>query len=262
MALNHCNFHSDALGMACSMDVILPEQTERQIGMTSRATDEAAPPVLYLLHGLSDDHTIWQRRTSIERYVAPLGLAVVMPCVHRSFYTNMAFGYRYWDFISEEVPAKVARLFRVSSAREDTYVAGLSMGGYGAFKLALRRPDRFAAAASLSGALYFGRRVPEFHADYDLIFGEGDGAEGTQDDVYRLAEICATSDGPVPRLYQCCGTEDFLHADNVAFRDHARGLGLSVTYEEGAGAHEWGYWDVQIQRVLTWFGETAKGVQA
>ena len=108
-------------------------------------------PTLWLLHGLSDDESIWSRSTSIERYVAPLGLSVVMPNVHRSFYTNMHSGYRYWDFVSEELLEKARGFFPLSSARADNFVAGLSMGGYGALKLAVTLPEQFAAAASLSG---------------------------------------------------------------------------------------------------------------
>src|SRR5919199_4817483 len=152
MALLRCDFFSDALSLSTSMTVILPQQTSTQIGLVGAVGDEP-PPVLYLLHGLSDDDTIWLRRTSIERYVAPLGLAVVMPQVHRSFYRDEAYGGKYWTFVSEELPELVRRFFRVSQTRDDTFVAGLSMGGYGALKLALRQPERFAAAASLSGAL-------------------------------------------------------------------------------------------------------------
>ncbi len=123
--------------------------------MAGAGTD-APPPVLYLLHGLSDDDTIWLRRTSIERYVAEFGLAVVMPQVHRSFYLDGEYTGAYWTFVAEELPALVAGFFRVSQAREDTFVAGLSMGGYGAMLHALRQPGRFAAAASLSGALDVG----------------------------------------------------------------------------------------------------------
>ena len=90
--------------MATSMDVILPEQTMGQIGMEGRASDKPYP-TLYLLHGMSDDHTIWQRRTSIERYVSDMGIAVVMPTTHLGWYTDMAQGNRYWTFISEELPA-------------------------------------------------------------------------------------------------------------------------------------------------------------
>jgi putative tributyrin esterase len=157
MALIDCKFFSETLGMCSSMRVILPETTERRIGSVgvSRAAGGASfrgHPRLWLLHGLSDDESIWSRLTSIERYVAPLGLSVVMPNVHRSFYTNMRSGYRYWDFVSQELLEKARGFFPLSSAREDNFVAGLSMGGYGALKLAFTLPEQFAAAASLSAA--------------------------------------------------------------------------------------------------------------
>lgn len=256
MALLHCNFFSDVLGMACSMDIILPQEIGAgQIGLDShRAAEES--PVLYLLHGHSDDHTIWQRRTSIERYVAPLGLAVIMPGVHRSYYVDMAHGLPYWTFISEELPQIVSRFFRLSSRREDTFVAGLSMGGYGAFKLALRQPERFAAAASLSGALDAAALQeldePTGNTTMSLAFGREDSIRGTEDDLYFLAENVTRAVGPRPSLYQCCGTADFLYVQNTRFRDFALQQGLPLTYEEGPGAHDWDYWDQQIQRVLTW----------
>src|SRR3954451_5213569 len=133
MALVRCDFFSDVLELSTSMTVILPQSTSAQIGMSGSAA-VGDPPVLYLLHGLSDDDTSWLRRTSVERYAAALGLAVVMPQVHRSFYTDEAHGSRYWTFLSEELPALVSRFFRVSQERRDTFVAGLSMGGYGALK--------------------------------------------------------------------------------------------------------------------------------
>lgn len=254
MAMIHCNFFSEALGLSTAMDVILPEVTVGQIGMESVASDRE-PPVLYLLHGLSDDHTIWQRRTSIERYVAPLGLAVVMPNVHRSFYTDMQHGGRYGTFMSEELPAKVQRLFRVSGRREDTFVAGLSMGGYGAFKLALQHPDRYAAAASLSGALDLASCRPEpddyRSSDWRHIFGDR-AIDGTEHDLLWCAAELASSGVASPKLFQCCGTEDFLYEENGNFLNRAQELNLPLTYEEGPGAHSWDFWDTWIQRVLVW----------
>src|SRR6185295_10994153 len=125
MALLRCDFFSDVLGLSTSMTVILPQQTTGQIGMTGR-TGGGAFPTLYLLHGLSDDDSIWLRRTSIERYVAELGIAVVMPQVHRSYYTDEAYGQPYWTFLSEELPRVASGFFRLSPRREDTFVAGLS----------------------------------------------------------------------------------------------------------------------------------------
>ncbi len=255
MAFVQCDFHSDTLGLSVSMDAILPQQTQNQVGMTGvGATGDV--PVLTLLHGLSDDHTIWQRRTSIERYVAPLGLAVLMPAVHRSFYADMVNGLPYWTFVSEELPRVARSFFRLSADREQNFVAGLSMGGYGAFKLALRHPERFCAAASLSGAVDVAglqdRVESDRVAELENIFGPIETIPGSEHDLFTLAERVAASGRPRPRLFQCCGTEDFLYESNVRFRDHARAAGLDLTYEEGPGEHEWGFWDQWIQRVLEW----------
>ncbi len=210
-------------------------------------------PTLYLLHGLSDDHTIWQRRTSIERYAEEKGIAVVMPAVHRSFYTDMAAGYRYWTYISEEVPARARDMFPLSARREDNFVAGLSMGGYGAFKMALRHPERFAAAASLSGALDIATvRDPALEPELRLIFGDLDTIAGSDNDLFHLAAQVAQSDGPKPSLFQWCGTEDFLYGFNVKFRDFVQPLLFDYTYSEGPGDHTWSHWDAQIQNVLNW----------
>jgi putative tributyrin esterase len=248
MALVQCNFFSSVLELCCSMSVILPEP---KVKKASRNPRRIRYPTLYLLHGLSDDHTIWQRRTSIERYVEGRGLAVVMPAVHRSFYTDTTFGYRYWTFISEELPMLARYFFPLSDARENNFVAGLSMGGYGAFKLALSYPDRFAAAASLSGAVNVANFIKEGWPEGKLIFGNYRQTHGGPNDLFALAEKVAKSKVQ-PRLFQCCGTEDFLHQDNIRFRDHARKLGLDLTYDEGSAEHEWGYWDKMIQEVLDW----------
>jgi len=254
MALLHCHFFSEVLGLQCAMDVILPQRLSApgDSGTTSLRTPF---PTLYLLHGLSDDHTIWQRRTSIERYVGELGLAVIMPAVHRSFYTDMVNGYPYWTFVSEELPRIARSFFPLSDRREDTFVAGLSMGGYGAFKLALRCPDRYAAAASLSGALdvvkLFQER-PERQEEWRNVFGDLERLAGSDNDLLHLAQVVARSDGPKPALYQWCGTEDGLYECNIRFRDKAKEVGLDLTYDEGPGGHEWGLWDAQIQRVLKW----------
>ncbi len=247
-----CEFFSDVLGLSTSMTVILPQSTTRQIGMSGES-GSAPPPVLYLLHGLSDDDTIWSRRTSIERYVAPLGLAVVMPAVHHSFYADEDAGLPFWTFLTQELPGVVGEFFRVSQAREDTFVAGLSMGGYGAMKWALREPWRFAAAASLSGALGLsdaGKHADAMHGPLlRRVFGEAS-IGGGPDDVRHLVR---TADPAVlPRLYVACGTEDFLHAENEAFIDAAQAHGVPLTLDIGPGAHEWDYWDARIRDVLAW----------
>jgi putative tributyrin esterase len=252
MAHLRCDFFSEALSLSTTMTVILPQQTSTQIGMAGRERD-GAPPVLYLLHGLSDDDTIWLRRTSIERFVASLGLAVIMPQVHRSFYTDEACGGRYWTFLSEELPHLVGSFFRVSASRNDTFVAGLSMGGYGALKWALLQPERFAAAASLSGAVDIdglrGRSRPEDPQLFSRVFGD-EPLAGTPNDVFWLLEQAEPA--ALPALWVGCGTDDALYADSVRFVQACASARIPVTTSFIEGEHEWGLWDRQIQQVLAW----------
>jgi putative tributyrin esterase len=259
MAFFESHFFSDVLGLSCSAHVLIPQQTARQIGMEGGPVRERHP-VLYLLHGLSDDHTIWMRRTSIERYATEKNIAVIMPAVGRSFYQDTASGAKYWTYLSEELPALMQRFFPLSAAREDTFAAGLSMGGYGALRLGLGCPEKFAAVASLSGALDLVRRCREAgkresrvsRAEFEAIFGRDLGVQNTPADLHFLAMQLAQQTGPRPRLFLACGTEDELLRDSRDFRDHLTGLGIEHTYEESPGAHEWGYWDREIQRVLDW----------
>lgn len=255
MILTQIHFYSNALDLRCTMNVLLPQRNPAD------PKDKYRIPfrVLYLLHGYTDDHTAWQRWTSIERYVEELNLAVFMPAIQNSFYTNMAHGGKYFTFVTEDVPAVAHDLFPLSTERADTFVAGLSMGGYGAFKLALSRPDLYAAAASLSGALDMRESVkvhddpgnPAWLAKMRDIFGDLDQFPGSEHDLFTLAEKVAQSKVK-PRLYQFCGTEDFLYADNIRFRDFVRPLGFDYTYEETPGDHDWIYWDRMIQKVLAW----------
>ena len=230
------------------MTVLLPQASEDQVGVTgTQRTGDF--PVLYLLHGLSDDSTAWLRYTSIERYAAPLGLAVVLPQVQRSFYADEVHGERFFTFLAEELPEVVRRFFRVSGEREDTFVAGLSMGGYGALKWALHRPGDFAAAASLSGALDL-EAISQDEWRKPLIQRVFDGRIGPQDDLFALLENADVES--LPSLYVGCGTEDHLYEHNVRFVDEATAAGVDVQVDFRAGEHEWGVWDATIRDVLAW----------
>ncbi len=245
MAFLELSFHAATLGQHTGVSVILPDSV--------RAGERV--PVLYLLHGLSDDHTMWGRRTSVERYAAPYKLAIVMPDGHRSFYTNTQSGERFFDYITEELPARMESFFPVSQERSGRFVAGLSMGGYGAFKVALNRPDLYAAAASFSGALGTEHAAERFSSPLALsIYGSAETALQRPHNLSLVAEDVARNAAsvPCPRLYQACGTEDFLYGENIAFRDHALALGLPLTYVECPGTHEWGFWDARIRDTLAW----------
>ena len=253
MALIRVDFFAESLALGTSMTVLLPQTSAAQVGVAGAAA-AGPPPVLYLLHGLTDDDSAWTRYTSIERYAAAKGLAVVMPQVHRSFYADEAYGMKFWTFLSEELPQIVQSFFRVSADRADTFVAGLSMGGYGAFKWALRQPERFAAAASLSGALdvaYIQKNDlrPHMRELTSKVFADRDLEKGS-DDLLHLVETAEKAS--LPRLLLRCGTEDHLLAQNRRFVQACEKSGVELDSGFGPGAHEWGYWDAEIQTVLDW----------
>ena len=247
MAFIQCDFHSEVLGFGTSINVILPKKNSSE-----------KYPVLYLLHGLTDDHTAWQRKTSIERYAIKKDLAVIMPTVHRSFYTDMAKGYDYWTYMTEELPEITQNFFPISQKREKNFVAGLSMGGYGAFKWALRKPEKFEAAASLSGALNMARRMFDFEdnkermEEFRLIYGDLNKVKNSNNDLFYLLKQLKDYNGKIPQLYQCCGTDDFLYKDNIMFKNLCEKEDISHYYDEEKAGHEWEYWDRKIKDIINW----------
>lgn len=254
MAFIELHYHSDTLKTAVSVNILLPEKAKTLIGMDGK--QEGKIKTLYLLHGLSDDHTIWMRRTSIERYAIEKGIAVVMPNVGRSWYVDTAYGAKYFTFVTEELPQVCRKYFNGMSDRpEDNYVAGLSMGGYGAIKIALRCPEKFGGCASLSGALdVFDARRLKIWDEWQGIFGADlqDPAQllGTEHDVFALAQQYDSGSYPYPKMYMWCGTEDALIKINRQFRDHLTQLEIPHTYKESEGNHSWKWWDLHIQDAL------------
>lgn len=248
MAYIQLHVFSPALGMQTEVAVIIPQKdTTGEIGIGNQANDHQYK-TLYLLHGLSDDHSIWLRRSSIERYATEYGICVVMPFGGRSFYMNQKNGENYYTYISKELPALMSEFFRVSNKREDRYIAGLSMGGYGALKIALKNSNSFCMAAGLSSVANIRNEMWKEHLE-NMIGKEN----YLPDDEDLFALTTAMENSPTkPKLYMCCGTEDFLYADNVALRDHIQKLNFDYTYEEEPGVHCWEYWDKKIQRVLAW----------
>ena len=252
MAFLEIHFFSDVLNVASTVNVILPE-TRQGIGVTASEGGDL-PKVLYLLHGYSDDHTIWMRRTSVERYAASHNLAVIMPAVNHSSYINEVYGERYWDYVSDELPRIMQRFLRLSDRPGDTYVAGLSMGGYGAMRLALTYPERFAAAASFSGAVdamsELNNATETRRARWQSVLGDLSKAPGSEVDLFHLMKVNASAPKK-PALYVSCGTADFLWHQHQAFVPALEKYGWPVThYEEPDVGHEWAFWDRQIKKFI------------
>ena len=243
MSILRADFYSEQLTMNTSAIIMLPDDIPN-----SRAR------VLYLLHGLSDNCTGWMRLTGIERYARERKMAVVMPEVQRSFYTDMAYGLPYFTYVSEELPAVCRRMFGLGAAREQNYIFGLSMGGYGAMKCALTYPDRYAGAASFSGVCDLRRTVERrsislHESEIAAIFGE-EKAVPPKDDLFVLAERLS---GDAPGLYLSCGEQDGLYAANERFSAHLASLSLAHRFDHWPGAHTWDFWDTSLRAALAYF---------
>ncbi len=240
------NFKSTELNRQTQVYVLLPDEKD------------APCKTLWLLHGLSDNHTGWMRYTAIERYAKKHGLAVVMPNVDRSWYTDTAYGANYFSFVTKELPALCCKAFRqMSEKREDNIVAGLSMGGYGAMKAALSYPERYSACISLSGSLDITRKgrpcnIKEWRSIFDFDMKDPLELEGSKHDLYALATRAKNEGKQLPRLYLWCGTEDDLLAVNRSFDRHLTELGIDHKFESSEGTHTWKWWDLHIQSALEW----------
>lgn len=250
MAFCELRYHSDALGCAVSVNVILPENAKTLIGMQTGAGETYK--TLYLLHGLSDDHTIWERRTSIERYATERGIAVVMPNGGRSWYTDMANGAKYFTFITRELPSVCRGFFRgMSDKREDNFIGGLSMGGYGAVKAALSYPECYGGCICLSGALdiatFKHHSVQEWRAIFGYDLAGAEELRGSMHDVYTLAEENARKGLKFPKMYMWCGDDDYLLDNSIRFDALLTSLGVEHKYEQSEGNHSWHWWDMHIQ---------------
>lgn len=216
------------------------------------------PCVLYLLHGIYGSHNSWVCNSNISRYVSGKNVLVVIPNMNNTFYVNNAHGIRYLDFMAHELPEIIGNTFSVSQKREDTFICGLSMGGYGAFRIAFEAPEKFACAASLSGALDICEISKNGGMDgfddtiknsFKINFGENGVAPGDENDLFYLSE--KTSHLKVkPKLLQYCGKQDFLYKHNQNFKNHIQKLDFEYNYYESDGIHDWNFWDDNIQKVL------------
>lgn len=244
MSVMEFNFRSQTLNYDTAMNIIIPNTKPKSTGYR----------VLWLLHGLSQNNTSWCRKSNIERYVENTDIAVVMPDGFRSFYTNMQSGHRYWDYISEEIPQLVYNTFNFSKRREDNFICGLSMGGYGSIKLALSFPESFGCAGSLSGCLDIAAHIPEpdapLYSELKNIFINEEYIAHSDDNL--MFKLENTKDlTSLPKLYLACGTEDYCMGDNKRFYESITKKGFSdIEFEENPGNHNWTFWDEHIKHFL------------
>ena len=259
--------YSKTLHMDTQLGVILPQDSRphHEGALLNGLKPKSKPKTIILLHGLTDSASVWWRRTSIERYAELYDIAVIMPEVYKSYYQNMKYGENYFDYIADELPELCSEMFHISTEPEDLMVAGLSMGGYGALKCALTYPGRYYACGDFSaGCDIESAANPQnpanqmgpargFAKDLNAIFGNPITVPEDAS-VYKLCENMSEADKAKIRLYLTCGRQDPLYPANQKMKEIAENAHLGeFYYEDWDGDHEWGYWDVAIQKFLQIF---------
>ncbi|MEG0078184.1 MULTISPECIES: alpha/beta hydrolase [Enterococcus] len=246
MTICQLNFKSQILDLSTSVKIYLPD-----------TVDVSEAPVLYLLHGWSDDCNAWFNQTNLARQAQKYPFVIVMPQVGLSYYTDMAAGGAYFTFLTQELPQKMKQWFQIEAVKEKMFVAGLSMGGYGAFKWALTYPDQFNAAASLSGALDVVNlwRRPERKKQLAAIFGDIRILSKSNNNLFNLLPHEMPASIEETYFLQMCGTEDFIYQDNQNFLQRAQNVLPFFEYQESPGNHDWAYWEKAIAVVLQRFAE-------
>ncbi len=224
--------------------------------------------VCYLLHGLCGNNGDWANFTLLPQYAQQCHTIFVLPEVGRSFYTDMAHGPSYFSYVADELPMTIRSLFNVSADRDHTAVLGASMGGYGALKCGLSRPERFGKVAAFSSAClflqedldtlrspvgrakaeeFFGEQLPR---DMESIFG-GDFTWSEEEDISCLAAM-ALKGGHAPELFLACGESDYILVPNRRMRDHLAAMSYPFTYREWPGEHNWFFFNTALQKALAW----------
>lgn len=255
MAFMHCNFYSQALKSMTDIGVLIP---------SPEAGEEYFRPgikfqTLYAFHGAYGGWPDWLYKSNMEHWAQKNKLAVVMPSAGNGFYQDMCHGERYLEFVTEELIAFAQTVFPLSPKREDNFTGGLSMGGYGALKAALSKPEQFSCAVSISGALDVAALFKDIRRGEEPdpfrlwdIFEDPNHLEGTDADIFHLIKTLKSEGRPLPNMFLSCGTEDFLYRVNTGARDKLKALGVDLHYEEHPGKHDWNYFSPNMERALGW----------
>ena len=260
MAFIHMNMFSEKLMRTVGVNVILPVDKLTFPGMPVR--EDKPYKTLYLLHGVFGSYVDWVNGTRIQRYAEEHDLVVVMPSGDNAFYVDQPKGHNYYgEFIGEELVNVTRKMFPLSKKREDTFIGGLSMGGFGALRNGLKYSDTFGYIVALSGALLVDG-MPGRNNDVAMFIDSRDYAEscfGNLDELLEsdknpkyIVEQMLKAGKTFPEIYMACGTEDGLLGVNREMAAFLKDHQVNVTYEEGAGNHEWDFWDTYIKKAIEW----------
>ncbi len=253
MAYIQAEIRSELLAQNMSVSLFFPNDADPTKSCEPKA-------VIYLLHGMTGNSQCWFSLTSAQRYASDNSIILVAPQAHNSFYADMATGEKYFTYITEELPAMLKSIFNIPTEREKTFVAGFSMGGYGAMLVGLSRPDLYAGCATFSGAVGVATMNREIDANdpfikrYMVPILGADLVMREELDLTLLAQkVAALPADERPKILSTCGFEDFLYEGNVMFKTFMQALPLEFKYMEWTGDHEWGFWDKSLVYAIDYF---------
>ena len=242
MAQIQCNFFSYSLGYPVDIQVVLPSFTSCNLSQPHTHRLPGKFPVLYLLHGYGNDYQAWLRYTSVERYAEEHRIAVVTFSCHNKAYQNAPYGENFYDFLNEELPDFVENYFPISADPRERYIAGLSMGGYGALLHGLQNPRRYNAIGAFSPG------IPDPDAEPDLN-------RVMRTNLYEVTEQALASEDPLPDLFLCIGDQDFLYQRVTKYhRTFGHRWSRSrYRYDDLPNyEHEFSIWDREVEAFLNW----------
>lgn len=244
MDLIQLEFYAHSLGGAARVNVLLPSPSPERLeaqGPAAVYAQEAGRkwPTLLLLHGMQGNESAWLRHSMAEQSAAQAGVAVVMPGLLNSYGFDLGFDLSFEQYLRTELPAFLASRLPLDLSPAQYTVAGLSMGGFAALRLAALDPGCYAAAGSFSGAV----------EPWGVVQRRGEKAAGA---VLAHTDALDGLRGTQP-VYLACGQQDALVLDmNRRLHQRLESTGIPHTYEEWSGGHEWTFWDTALRRFLTW----------
>jgi putative tributyrin esterase len=284
MAVITLHFYPPKLAIATTVRILIPVQRGPEAeALLDGIADPSAEafkayftqlgklPVLWLLHGGSDNYADWHHYTILQQLSDQYGYAVVMPDAQNSSYSNMAHGPAWFDYFTEELPEYIYSRFPFSRKREDNFIAGMSMGGQGTLKIALHQPERFSVAVPIASGVdvvnQYAALKPGEKGRYSMFaitYGCEDDpskALGGPEDNFAALRRAVEAGKTLPHMMQAQGTEDFTYDGNRRFNDYAKSIGVDIQWIEAPGKHDWYSWNLYIPKVFEFIAQCREKAQ-
>lgn len=269
MALIQVNLLSQSLMRTVPVNVILPVDKLPVPGVPAR--EERPYKTLYLLHGIFGSYIDWVTGTRIQRYAEEHDLAVVMPSGDNAFYVDQPAGMNFYgEFVGHELVDLTRRMFPLSRKREDTFIGGLSMGGYGALRNGLKYAETFGYIAALSSACHLETMAatvtedsnfkPANRSYLEACFGDLTKLLDSDKSPKYLARQMKAAGTPFPKIFMACGDQDGLLPANTDMAGFLKEQGADVTFIVAPGNHEWDFWDKYIREAIEWLPTEKSGL--